>query len=198
MTGRDRMRTDKARNHETILTSAITVLAADPEASMHRIAEASGIGRTTLYRHFPDRQALIDAILDRALSDVNQIVDEALDAAGNQDPVTVMANLCVDLAGLGDRYRFLDRHATSAQRVIRTSTTGAEARGERYLSTAQREHRIRTDLAANWLRAATAALITAGAEYPFPNPAARNDAIRATITSLLHPPREPDPPDPER
>ena len=69
------MRRDATRNHETIVTAAIGILAASPEASMQEIAEASGAGRSTLYRHFPDRAALVDAIHARVVAEADGIVE---------------------------------------------------------------------------------------------------------------------------
>ena len=76
-------RRDAERNHEAIVTAAIAVLADAPEATMAEIAAASGIGRSTLYRHFPDRAALVDAISLRVRAEArpyvafqNNLVDE--------------------------------------------------------------------------------------------------------------------------
>ena len=35
-----------------IIDAAIVLLAAEPEASMERVATAAGVGRATVYRHF--------------------------------------------------------------------------------------------------------------------------------------------------
>src|ERR1700744_1398077 len=106
------MRSDASRNHETILTAAIAVLADSPNASMQEIAEASGTGRTTLYRHFPDRQALVAAIMERVLQEADAVSGEHLGAAEREDrdPVPVLAALAAELTRLGDRYRFLEQH----------------------------------------------------------------------------------------
>lgn len=45
-----------------IINSSISLLAQSPLASMDEIAKASGIGRATLFRHFKNRQALVDEI----------------------------------------------------------------------------------------------------------------------------------------
>src|SRR5664279_5591341 len=102
-----RKRSDAVRNRAAILSSAISVLADAPAASMREIAVASGTGRTTLYRHFPDRDALIAAITDRIFAEARVLNARALTDAGDRDPVEVMSDLSVELAGLGDRYRFL-------------------------------------------------------------------------------------------
>ncbi len=42
--------------------------------SMSDLAEAAGIGRATLYRYFPNRQALLDSIISRAVCDLKSLV----------------------------------------------------------------------------------------------------------------------------
>jgi serine phosphatase RsbU (regulator of sigma subunit) len=58
-------RADAVASRERILDAA-NVLAGDRRASMVAIAAAAGVGRSTLYRHFPTRQALDDALDARA------------------------------------------------------------------------------------------------------------------------------------
>ena len=56
-------RTDAHRNHERILEvakDAFTRFGAD--ASLDDIAKQAGVGAGTLYRHFPTRDALIEAV----------------------------------------------------------------------------------------------------------------------------------------
>src|SRR5688500_18269218 len=52
-------RADAERNLERIIAAATTLLAVNPGASMAEIAEASGLVRATLYRHFPTREDLM-------------------------------------------------------------------------------------------------------------------------------------------
>lgn len=71
-------RADAVRNRERILASAVALLAANAEASMQDIADASGVTRMTVYRHFPDRHALFVAAAKRAAASVEPILDEML------------------------------------------------------------------------------------------------------------------------
>ncbi len=72
-----RRRGDAERNVERILDAAIELLAVQPTASMAQVASASGLVRATVYGHFPSREALIDAITDRAVADARTAFDEA-------------------------------------------------------------------------------------------------------------------------
>jgi AcrR family transcriptional regulator len=56
-------RADALRNHERVLEAARAVFSAGgPEASLESVAKAAGVGIGTLYRHFPTREALFDAV----------------------------------------------------------------------------------------------------------------------------------------
>jgi AcrR family transcriptional regulator len=57
-------RTDFARNREQILIAARSLLTESPRATMAQVAQAAGVGRSTLYRHFADREELVSALRD--------------------------------------------------------------------------------------------------------------------------------------
>ncbi|MEU5697978.1 TetR/AcrR family transcriptional regulator [Streptomyces aurantiacus] len=56
-------RADAARNRDQLLAVATRVfMSADAEPSMRAIAREAGVGIATLYRHFPTRESLVDAV----------------------------------------------------------------------------------------------------------------------------------------
>ena len=56
-------RADAARNRDQLLAVATRVFAsAGSESSMRAIAREAGVGIATLYRHFPTRESLVDAV----------------------------------------------------------------------------------------------------------------------------------------
>jgi AcrR family transcriptional regulator len=56
-------RADALRNRERVLEAARAVFSAGgPDASLEAVASTAGVGIGTLYRHFPTRQALFDAV----------------------------------------------------------------------------------------------------------------------------------------
>ena len=183
------MRSDANRNHEAILTSAIAVLAASPQASMREIADASGTGRTTLYRHFPDRQALVAATYERVLNEAAELAAVHLGAGRDADPVQMLCDLVPALAGLGDRYRFLEQHDASATARDPENVRWRCGPLRDYLRVAQRRRRIRGDLSVDWLFAVLVALVTAATENraPSDHADARDAMLRATVRSVLEP-----------
>ena len=56
-------RADSVRNRERVLEAAKTLFAAGgPAGSLEAVARQAGVGIGTLYRHFPTRQALFEAV----------------------------------------------------------------------------------------------------------------------------------------
>jgi AcrR family transcriptional regulator len=73
-------RADARRNHDTILATARDAFAEGGSAvSMAEIARRSGVGMATLYRNFPDRQSLLEALY---LGNVRELARSADDLAG--------------------------------------------------------------------------------------------------------------------
>jgi len=57
------LRADASRNRDALLWAATRAFAtADAEPSMRAIAREAGVGIATLYRHFPTRESLVDAV----------------------------------------------------------------------------------------------------------------------------------------
>lgn len=83
-------RADAQRNRERILASARLVFReSGPDASLDRIALQAGVGNATLYRHFPNREALRSAVLSERMLEVEAALtaleaesDEGYDAGG--------------------------------------------------------------------------------------------------------------------
>ena len=61
-TGERPLRADARRNRDRLLEVAARVFAADgPDVTLDSIAREAGVGIGTLYRHFPSREALVEA-----------------------------------------------------------------------------------------------------------------------------------------
>jgi AcrR family transcriptional regulator len=58
---RPRLRSDAQRNRDDILAAAVRALTRDAQAPLEGIARAAGVGIGTLYRHYPTREALVEA-----------------------------------------------------------------------------------------------------------------------------------------
>ncbi len=71
------MRADAERSIAAILDAAVPVLADRPEAGMGEIAKAAGVARQTVYAHFSSREALLNAVAERALAQTLAAIDAA-------------------------------------------------------------------------------------------------------------------------
>ncbi len=77
------MRADAQRNYDKLLTAARDAFREHGSAaSLDDIAKRAGVGPGTLYRHFPTRDALIDAVMkdwaDRVSADSKAVVESGL------------------------------------------------------------------------------------------------------------------------
>ncbi|BCT74565.1 TetR family transcriptional regulator [Sinomonas cyclohexanicum] len=74
------MRADARRNRDRIVEIARALFKAKGfnEVSMDEVAKAAEVGAGTLYRHFPTKDALYDAVLEAWTDRVNAAVDQAL------------------------------------------------------------------------------------------------------------------------
>jgi AcrR family transcriptional regulator len=88
MTRRDEpLRSDAQQNRERILEVARDALAASPGASLNSIAKAAGVGPGTLYRHFPNREALVLGVYRK---EIQQLVDLAPALIARHPPLTAL------------------------------------------------------------------------------------------------------------
>jgi AcrR family transcriptional regulator len=76
------LRRDAAANRERILAAAVEVFSGSgPEAGIDEIARRAGVGIGTVYRRFPTKEALVQAIVAQLLRDLVAVARAALDAA---------------------------------------------------------------------------------------------------------------------
>jgi AcrR family transcriptional regulator len=70
-------RADALRNRERVLEAAKTVFSAGgPDASLEAVAREAGVGIGTLYRHFPTREALYEAVYRREVEQLGELAEE--------------------------------------------------------------------------------------------------------------------------
>ncbi|HWH93399.1 MAG TPA: helix-turn-helix domain-containing protein [Baekduia sp.] len=141
-------RSDARRNRRTVLDAAVALLAQRPQATMQEVAEASGLGRTTVYRHFPRRQDLIDALFAEVLREAGETVADAVRSASSARDLLVQ--LGPRIIAIGDRYRFLDAHPDLRERAFNPTGDGVNPL-EAYLADAQQRGEVRQDLPVRWM-----------------------------------------------
>lgn len=143
-------RADAQRSIEAILDAAIRCLGRNPDASVSEIAKTAGVGRVTVYGHFPNRADLIEAALTRAIDDGHASL-EAVDLSG--DPRQALARLIESSWQLVNNSRSLLIAAQDAlpPGKIRELHAGPALRIELLMERGRDEGVFRTDLPTAWL-----------------------------------------------
>jgi AcrR family transcriptional regulator len=82
------LRADAARNRDTLLAAATLAFASSQtEPSMRAIAREAGVGIATLYRHFPTRESLVEAVYQ---DQVDRLTNGARDLLRQMPPAAAM------------------------------------------------------------------------------------------------------------
>jgi AcrR family transcriptional regulator len=143
-------RADARRNITAILDAALDCLARDPQAGVGEIARAAGVGRVTLYGHFPSRAELIDAAFTHGLRHADEILD-AVDLSG--DPRQALSRLVDSSWQVIEQYQ--SALAAAEQELpperIRAHHDGPMGRVRGLIERGQRDGAFRADLSAEWL-----------------------------------------------
>ncbi|TCM53804.1 TetR family transcriptional regulator [Rhizobium sp. PP-F2F-G48] len=85
---RRKPRADAVRNRERLLEAATAVFRlGGAQASLEAVATEAGVGIGTLYRHFPTREALFDAVYRH---EVDLLADLAQELVADADPVAAL------------------------------------------------------------------------------------------------------------
>lgn len=108
---------------EALVSEALTHLAANPQASMIELSQSIGVGRTTLYRHFGDREALVGAAALLGARRFGEAVMKARPEAGAG--LAALERICAELFTLPDVLTLL-----FADNPIITDETFAEVAAE--------------------------------------------------------------------
>jgi TetR/AcrR family transcriptional regulator, mexCD-oprJ operon repressor len=162
-----------------ILEAAAEVLASRGEvASMADVAAAAGVGRATVYRYFPSREALLDELADLAL----RTAGDRLLAAG-LPKVSVeegLARAVRVLVGVGDYFVVLARERVRPDPTQLEQRLSAPLRA--LLERGQETGVIRTDVPVSWL---TDSLLSLVVSVLLARPALGEEDAVAVITGLF-------------
>jgi AcrR family transcriptional regulator len=115
---------------------------------MAAVARTAGVSRVTLYSHFPTREALLEAAVDRAIAHANGLVSE-LDLDQGPAPEALSRLLSSQWRTL-HRYRSLYVVAASSL-PLRALHTPLFGRIKALIARGQADGDFRTDLSMEWL-----------------------------------------------
>src|SRR3954463_4486580 len=101
------MRRDAVRNYQLIIEAARRVVSEfGTDASMELIASRAGVGVGTLYRRFPNKEALVNELIQRALTDLIEAARHALDrgdGSGLESFLRFVGRSLSEHRGFGDK-----------------------------------------------------------------------------------------------
>ena len=121
------------RTAAAILDAAAHVLSEHGRsANMADVASAAGVSRATLYRYYPDREALLDAMASHALADAAaRLADAGLERASVEEAIERIVRAII---AVGDRYAVILREhvkfdPAEAERLLGAPMRAVFARG---------------------------------------------------------------------
>jgi AcrR family transcriptional regulator len=159
---RPRRRADAERSIARILDAAVAALGEDQEASMSEIARRAGVVRATIYVHFPTRDALLEAVTERAFAEVAAVIDGAEPERGAS--VDALARVVAATWRTLGRYHALIAINTGEQTHEELHHRHGSVLGKLLplVKRGQADGVFRTDVPAGWHLAMIMALIHAG------------------------------------
>lgn len=118
------MRSDARRNRERLITAAREAFTSgEPKVSLESIARAAGVGIGTLYRHFPTRDALAEAVYQTEFAALRDSAAELL----AELPPDAALRAWMDRFG---EYVATKREMAEALRAVMSSISLSEKRAE--------------------------------------------------------------------
>jgi AcrR family transcriptional regulator len=179
-------RADARRNYEKVLAAAREAFAEGGESTaLEEIARRAGVGIGTLYRHFPNRQALLEALY---LEEVEEMCRSAADLDGS-DPWEALegwfegfiAYMATKRALAAELLNYLDPDASLFQ-VCRASLFEA---GEPLLKRAQEAGVVRPDVNIGEV----IQMVVGIAKIPASDPGQNAHLIRIALDGLRYRPK---------
>ena len=180
-------RADARRNYEKVLAAAREAFAEGGEStSLEGIARRAGVGIGTLYRHFPNRQALLEALY---VGEVEEVCRSAEEFAGAEPWAALegwferlIAYIGTKQALAHELLNYLDKDAALFQ-VCRTSLWEA---GEPLLQRAQEAGVVRPDVSIGEV----IQMVVGIAKIPTSDPGQTEHMLRIALDGLRYRPEE--------
>ncbi|MFG1810667.1 TetR/AcrR family transcriptional regulator [Streptomyces sp. NPDC049040] len=159
------MRADAQRNYDRLLEEAKQAfIVHGTDVALEDIARHAGVGIGTLYRHFPDRYSLMNAVFIRELDSLTERARELVTAA---DPAAALFSWLRAVAAHSGMYRGLSSAilAQSDGRMLQCKTQLRESGGA-LLRRAQQEGAVREGIEVSDLLKLTSAIVLAAEKNP--------------------------------
>jgi TetR/AcrR family transcriptional repressor of mexCD-oprJ operon len=160
----DHRRATAERNVESILDAAETLLQEGAPASIAAVAARAGVSRVTVYAHFPTREAVLEAVVERAVARAAVVFDEATAGAGSAVEALERA-IRASWAELSRNTAIAEAAAAqlSPEALRRTHESGY-AHVRRLFEAGMEAGEFRSDVPVDWLQSVCHALLHAAGD----------------------------------
>jgi AcrR family transcriptional regulator len=176
------------RNVQAILDAAHRLLQRPEQPNISAVATEAGVSRPTVYAHFPDRQRILEALVERAVRRTMTAIESAEPERGPAgDALQRLLSASWEELARNEDIARASAAELSAEAMRRAHQT-ARAVIRKLVERGRREGTFRTDLATDWLVTSTLALIHAAAEETRGGRLDSNaalDALSHTIADLF-------------
>jgi AcrR family transcriptional regulator len=178
------MRADARKNYDHLLAVAREVVTEQgADASLRDVARRAGVGLGTLYRHFPTREALLEALLRARFDELTVRAGELETSSRAED---ALVSWLRDFVAYAHNYHGVVTSMMAAiqdtESALHASCVAMRAAGTRLLARAQADGVARTDIDGGDLFALAGALAWLGDQ---PATAPRADHLFGVITSAI-------------
>jgi AcrR family transcriptional regulator len=162
-------RADARRNHERLLIAAHEVFGKEgSESSLREIARRAGVGIGTLYRHFPTRESLLEALIRDS---VEQLRDRADQLARTVPPERALITWLQDFVQRTNSYGGMPAAIVAALHNRRsdlyTSCEAMRVAAGELLARAQQVGAVRPDVTATELFALASGVALVADQMPY-------------------------------
>ena len=139
----------KLSSRDALIEAGFTVLHNNPGANLSDVAQAAGVGRATLHRHFASRELLVRELAKIAMAEMDAAVDEACrDSATAAD---ALRDCMAALVPLGDRYGFLMLESLEQDEVIMADFERQQRETEEWVVAATEEGLFDPQVPVDWI-----------------------------------------------
>jgi TetR/AcrR family transcriptional repressor of mexCD-oprJ operon len=180
----DHRRATAERNVQAILDAAEALLHDGEAASIAAVAARAGVSRVTVYAHFSSREAILEAVIERAVASAAVAFDAAASGAVSAADALERA-VRASWAELGRNAAIAEAAATQlSPEALRRTHEVAHAHTRRLFEAGMERGEFRSDVPVDWLVSVLHALLHAAGDDVRAGRLDDATALHALITTM--------------